>query len=125
MKIGVVLADDKECIRKGIRRILQHADGIVLLGEACDGEEAICLVERTQPDVVLMDIQLPGMDGLSATRCIKSDEELKNVPVIALTSYAMATDQQKAIEAGCSGHISKPFRIKEFLLFLFFYQKVI
>jgi len=72
-------------------------------------------VREKIPDLVLMDIQLPGMDGLRATRIIKEDSVIKDIPIVALTSYAMQGDETKAIEAGCAGYISKPIDTISFL----------
>ncbi|MBF0100315.1 MAG: response regulator [Desulfobacterales bacterium] len=83
--------------------------------EANDAVKGIELAKKIFPDVILMDIQLPGMDGLTATKLIASNPELKNIPVIALTSYAMNGDKKKAIEAGCKGYITKPINRKIFM----------
>jgi len=83
--------------------------------KAADAETGIRLVREQHPDLVLMDIRLPGMDGLHATRIIKQDPDLKDIPVIALTAQAMLGDQEKAEEAGCSGYISKPIDTRIFL----------
>ena len=76
--------------------------------EAGDAEAGIQVAREHLPDIILMDIQLPGMDGLEATRIIRKDPILSNIPVMALTSYAMQGDEQKAISAGCAGYIAKP-----------------
>ena len=83
--------------------------------EAFDAETAICLAREHQPFLILMDIQLPGMDGLEATQIIKADPKLKDIPVVALTGFAMQGDEEKAIGAGCDGYITKPIEIKEVL----------
>jgi len=83
--------------------------------EASDAHAGIELCRRHKPDLVLMDIQLPDMDGLTATRIIKEDELLKDVAVVALSAYAMEEDVQEAFNAGCSGYITKPFKIVDFL----------
>ena len=82
--------------------------------EAPDAETGMQLMRECQPDLVLMDVQLPGMNGLRATRMIKKDPAIKNIPVVALTSYAMQGDEEKAAEAGCTGYITKPIDIKAF-----------
>jgi two-component system cell cycle response regulator len=81
---------------------------------APDAETGIHLARMHRPDLILMDIQLPGLDGLSATRMIKSDEKLKHIPVVALTSYAMQGDDQKAQAAGCDGYVTKPIDTRTF-----------
>lgn len=73
-----------------------------------DAEQAISIVEKTSFDLILMDIELPGMDGLTLTRKLKSQELTKDIPIIALTAFAMKGDDQKALQAGCVGYISKP-----------------
>ncbi len=77
-----------------------------------NGEDAIRLAKETHPDLILMDIQLPAMDGYEATRRIKSDPEFKTIPIIAVTSFAMKGDKEKVVEAGCDGYIVKPIDIK-------------
>jgi CheY-like chemotaxis protein len=79
---------------------------------AATAEEGLNSAKSILPDLILMDIQLPGMDGLTATRVIKSDDELKTVPVIALTSFAMVGDREKAMAAGCDEYFPKPIDIK-------------
>lgn len=83
--------------------------------EAIDAETGIKLVREHQPDLILMDLQLPGMDGLTATRIIKEDPISKEIPIIALTSYAMEGDEEGAVEAGCAGYITKPIDTRSFL----------
>jgi two-component system cell cycle response regulator DivK len=79
--------------------------------EAEDGEEAIALTRQERPDLILMDLSLPRLDGWEATRRLKADADLKGIPVIALTAHAMAGDETKALDAGCDGYISKPINI--------------
>ena len=83
--------------------------------EASDAESGIQLARKNRPQLILMDIQLPGMDGLDATRLIKIDPDLKKIPIIAVASRAM-DDDRKAIEAGCDGYISKPIDTRGFLI---------
>lgn len=75
---------------------------------AQDAEQAISIIERTPLDLILMDIELPGMDGLTLTRKLKAEEKTTHIPVVALTAFAMKGDDQKASQAGCSGYITKP-----------------
>jgi two-component system, cell cycle response regulator DivK len=77
--------------------------------EAHDGEQALAMARSQRPDLILMDIQLPVVDGYEATRSIKRDPELKHIPVIAVTSYALSGDEQKAREAGCDAYVAKPY----------------
>jgi len=80
-----------------------------------DAETGIELARAHRPDLILMDVQLPGMDGLAATRLIKADQAMCDIPVVALTAYAMKKDEEEAERAGCSGYITKPFHLKSFL----------
>jgi two-component system cell cycle response regulator DivK len=83
--------------------------------EATDGEQGVELAKSKKPDLILMDVQMPKMDGLEATRILKADATTSNIPVLALTSYAMKGDKERILEAGCDGYIAKPIDIKEFL----------
>lgn len=78
------------------------------VGKAVDAEEAQEILQHTVPDLILMDIALPGMDGLTLTRKLKADPRLQHVPIVALTAFAMKGDDRKALEAGCDGYITKP-----------------
>ncbi len=114
MKIKTILVvEDNELNMKLVRDILKIGKYNVL--EATDAESGIQLARDQHPDLVLMDIQLPGMDGLCATKTIKEDPSLKDIPIVALTSYAMQGDREKAIEAGCAGYIAKPIDTRTFL----------
>ena len=83
--------------------------------EAVNGEDGVKLAHSERPDLILMDIQLPIIDGYEATRRIKGSAELKSIPIIAVTSYALSGDQTKARAAGCDGYVSKPFSPRELL----------
>lgn len=80
--------------------------------EAVNGVEGVEKAKTGKPDLILMDIQLPEMDGLEATRRIKSDDSLKNIPIIAVTAFAMKGDRERIIEAGCNDYLTKPVDIK-------------
>ena len=82
---------------------------------AADAEEGLACARSEIPDLILMDIQLPGMDGLEATAQLKRDEATRNIPVIALTALAMKGDEERIRAAGCNGYIAKPMHYKEFL----------
>ena len=82
--------------------------------QATSAEDGLKLARQCSPDLVLMDLSLPGMDGLTATRILKSDPQTRNLTVIALTAHAMRSDQNKALDAGCDGYVSKPIDIKTF-----------
>jgi CheY-like chemotaxis protein len=109
----VLVIEDNELNMKLVRSMLQLRHYQVL--EAEDAETGIQIAREHLPDIILMDIQLPGMDGLEATRIIRKDPVLSNIPVMALTSYAMQGDEQKAISAGCAGYIAKPIDTRTFL----------
>jgi two-component system cell cycle response regulator DivK len=93
--------------------LLQSAGHVVL--SAVDAETGLTLARTEQPDLVLMDIQLPGMDGLQATGLLKQDETTSSIPVIALTALAMKGDEERIRAAGCDGYIAKPLDYKGFL----------
>ncbi len=83
--------------------------------EARDGETGVELAKKEKPDLIIMDIQLPGMDGLTATKLIREDPTMNNVCIIAVTAHAMKGDEENFIKAGCSAYIPKPIVIKDFL----------
>ena len=109
----VLVIEDNPLNMKLMRSLLQLGDFDML--EAPDAESGIELAKKIKPDLILMDIQLPGMDGLSAAQIIRNDPSLKEVPIVAITSYAMHGDEQKAKSAGCSGYIAKPIDTRNFL----------
>jgi len=109
----ILVVEDNELNMKLVRGPIKIGKYGML--EAIDAESGIEQIREQRPDLVLMDIQLPGMDGLSATKIIKEDPALKDIPVVALTSYAMQGDEEKALEAGCSGYIAKPIDTRKFL----------
>jgi two-component system cell cycle response regulator DivK len=103
----ILVVEDQADNRRILRDLLGNA-GYELV-EAESGEEAITAVAARHPDLILMDIQLPVMDGYEATRRIRSKPELGSVPIIAVTSYALAGDEAKALAVGCTAYITKPF----------------
>ena len=114
MKIKTILVvEDNKLNMKLVRGLIKIGKYNML--EANDAELGIQLIREQMPDLVLMDIQLPGMDGLSATKIIKEDPDLKDIPIVALTSYAMQGDKEKALAAGCTGYIAKPIDTRKFL----------
>jgi CheY-like chemotaxis protein len=112
-RITVLVVEDNPLNMKLVRALLSK--GPYDIQEAGDGETALQLAASLQPGLILMDIQLPGMDGLTATRLIRANEKLAKTPIVALTSYAMEGDREKALEAGCNGYISKPIDTRNFL----------
>jgi len=109
----VLIIEDDELNQKLVKEILRVGNYRAI--EAMDAETGIQMARRHKPDLILMDVHLPKMDGLSATRLIKSDEDLKQIPIVALTALAMPEDLGKALEAGCDDYVSKPFRIEDLL----------
>ena len=114
MAQSVILSvEDHESNRKIIRDLFTRKGYRVI--EAVDGEEAVRMAKREKPDLILMDVQLPKMDGYEATRRIKADPELSHIPILAVTSYALSGDKEQALEAGCDDYVAKPFRPRELL----------
>jgi len=116
----ILLVEDQEDARRIVRDLLAVSD--YELVEATTGEEGLALAERERPDLILMDIQLPGLDGYEVTRRIQANPALNHIPIIAVTSYALSGDEQKAYAAGCNGYVTKPFsprvllaKIREYL----------
>jgi two-component system cell cycle response regulator DivK len=103
----ILLVEDQEDNRRLLRDLLGSAGYQTL--EAETGEAGLALTKSQRPDLILMDIQLPGLDGYEAIRRIKADSELRQIPVIAVTAYVLAGDDVRASEAGCDGYITKPF----------------
>jgi len=112
-KKTVLVIEDNALNMKLVRTLLLLGRYHVL--EAEDAETGLRLLRDHRPDLILMDIQLPGMDGLTATGIIKNDPELKGIPVVATTSYAMEGDEQRALKGRCDGYISKPVETRTFL----------
>lgn len=110
---SILVIEDNELNMKLMRGIFSI--GKYRLIEAFDAETGIRLAREHLPFLILMDIQLPGMDGLKATRIIKSDPQLKDIPVVALTGFAMQGDEEKARKSGCEGYITKPIDIQDLL----------
>jgi DNA-binding NarL/FixJ family response regulator len=113
--IRVLLADDQSLIRAGFRLLIDSADDLEVVGEACDGAEAVRLARRERADVVLMDIRMPGVDGLEATRRIAADDDLAGVKVIILTTFEADEYVYQAIRAGASGFLVKDSEPAELL----------
>jgi DNA-binding NarL/FixJ family response regulator len=107
MTIRVAIADDQALVRAGFVSLLGNADDLAVVGEAADGREAVELVRKVRPDVVLMDVRMPRMDGLEATRAIVGDPELATVRVVVLTTYELDQYVYEALRAGASGFLTK------------------
>jgi DNA-binding NarL/FixJ family response regulator len=105
--IRVLLADDQALVRAGFRALLDAQQDIEVVGEAADGAEAVRLAARHRPDVVLMDIRMPGLDGLAATRLIAADPALSGVRIVILTTFDLDEYVFEALRAGASGFLVK------------------
>jgi len=101
----ILVVEDVDVNRDLVVQLLEDDYEVI---EAVDGEEAVALAGKERPDLILMDLSLPVMDGWEATRQIKANDDLKSVPVIALTAHAMKGDEEKAKAAGCNDYMSKP-----------------
>ena len=113
MNKRILVVEDQEDNRQILRDLLTSAD-LEVIG-AADGEAGLAAAAAHRPDLILMDIQLPGLDGYEATRRIKADAVLHTIPVIVVTSYALAGDDGKARAAGCDAFVSKPFSPRQLL----------
>ncbi len=116
----ILIVEDHEDNRQILRDLLTSAG--YAMSEAGDGEAALAAVQARRPDLILMDIQLPLLDGYEVTRRIKSDPDLQDIPIVVVSSYALSGDEVKAREAGCDAYVTKPYsprrllaKIKEFL----------
>ena len=113
-KIKVIIADDSDFVRDGMKIILDVDDDFEVIGCASNGREAIELAERNKPDVFLMDIQMPVMDGIAATqeiRKIEKAERRQRLPIIAVTARAMFGDKERIIENQLDDYIAKPYNL--------------
>src|SRR3954452_15645088 len=113
MSKTILVVEDTEDNRQLLRDLLGGA-GYILI-EAEDGASGVAMADEHRPDLILMDIQLPVMDGYEATRRIKARPALQHIPIIAVTSYALSGDEAKAREAGCDGYVAKPFSPRQLL----------
>ena len=109
----ILIVEDNEMNADMLSRRLRRRGFEV--SHAMDGEEGISMVRELEPDLVLMDLNLPRLDGWEATRRIKADDGTKGIPVIALTAHAMQGDEEKALEAGCDDYDTKPVNFKRLL----------
>jgi len=109
----ILIVEDNEMNRDMLSRRLERKGYEILL--AVDGEQGIAVARASAPDLILMDMSLPVVDGWEATRRMKSDELLRKIPIIALTAHAMANDRDKALEAGCDDYDTKPIELPRLL----------
>jgi two-component system, cell cycle response regulator DivK len=110
----ILVVEDQEDNRQILRDLLANAG--YRLTEAENGEQALAAVEQQAPDLILMDIQLPVLDGYEATRRIKANPSLRAIPIIAVTSYALSGDEDKARAAGCDDFVPKPYSPRQLLI---------
>jgi two-component system cell cycle response regulator DivK len=113
MAKSVLIVEDNELNMKLFNDLLQ-ANGYRTL-QTKDGREAVDIARANRPDLILMDIQLPEISGLEITRILKDDPDLRSIPVIAVTAFAMKGDEEKIREGGCEGYIAKPISVANFL----------
>jgi two-component system cell cycle response regulator DivK len=109
----ILVVEDNEMNRDMLSRRLQRRGYEVIV--AVDGGEGLALAQSQRPDLILMDMSLPVVDGWQATRCLKAAPETRSIPIIALTAHAMATDRDKAVEAGCDDYDTKPVELPRLL----------
>ncbi|MDP9191924.1 MAG: response regulator [Acidobacteriota bacterium] len=113
---NILVVEDNDMNMQLVEFLLE--EGGYRIVKATSGEEALAITRDgpgVAPDLILMDIHLPGMDGLSVVRAIKSDERTSRIPILALTAHAMRGDKDRFLEAGCDGYISKPIDVKTFI----------
>ena len=115
MTIRVAIADDQPLVRAGFTTMVSYADDLVMVGEAGSGADAVAVAKRVRPDVFLMDIRMPGLDGLDATRRITGDPELAGVRIIMLTTFDLDDYVYEALRSGASGFLLKDARPEDIL----------
>jgi two-component system cell cycle response regulator DivK len=120
MSSRILVIEDQEDNRWILRKLLTSAGYNVI--EAATGDEGVAKAESELPDLIVMDVQLPGIDGYEATRRIKGQLALRHIPIVIVTSYALSGDEEKAWEAGCDAYLAKPYnqhdllaRVREYL----------
>jgi len=113
MRKCILVVEDRKDNRQILRDLLTNGGYDTI--EAENGQDAITAAEANHPDLILMDIQLPLLDGYEATRRIKSNPDLKSIPIIVVTSYALSGDEEKARSAGCDDYVAKPYSPRQLL----------
>ena len=109
----ILYIEDNEYNRKIVRQLISHTPYRLI--EANDGESGVDLAQRDPPDLILMDVQLPRMSGLDATRALKAHPRTSHIPIIVITSFALSGDREKAAEAGADSYLAKPYSPRELL----------
>ena len=110
---AILYTEDNEYNRKIVRQLLSRSSYRLI--EAHDGEAGVAMARSELPDLILMDVQLPKMSGLDATRVLRADPRTLHIPIIVITSYALIGDRDKAMQAGASGYLAKPYSPRELL----------
>jgi two-component system cell cycle response regulator DivK len=113
MSKRILVIEDTENNRRILNDLLTNAGFEVI--EAIDGEKGVAMAAAQRPDLILMDIQLPQVSGLEVTRWIKDDPELRSIPVVAVTAFAMKGDEERIREGGCEAYLSKPISVGKFI----------
>ncbi len=113
MSKRVLVVEDNDMNMQLVEYLLEEGGFQIL--KATSGEEALSVTSKVIPDLILMDIHLPGMDGLSVVREMKANQRTMGIPILALTAHAMRGDRDRFLEAGCDGYISKPIDVKSFI----------
>ena len=113
MERVILIVEDDQKNLKLVRDLLQVSGYVTL--EATNGQQGIEIAREKKPDLILMDIQMPIMDGLKATMILKGNEDTSGIHIVAMTAYAMKGDEEKILEAGCDEYITKPIEIRKFL----------
>ena len=113
--IRALLVDDEEPARLRLRSLLSEHPDVEIVGEAGDGEEALQMITETRPDLVFLDVMMPGRNGIDVCREIKSDPALKHIKVVMLTALGAEEDRPRALDAGASDYFTKPFRSTKLL----------
>ena len=109
----ILYIEDNEYNRKIVRQLVSHTP--YQLVEAIDGESGVTVAQQELPDLILMDVQLPKMSGLDATRALKGDPRTRHIPIIVITSFALSGDREKAAEAGADSYLAKPYSPRELM----------
>ena len=113
MRKHILVVEDQEDNRRILRDLLTNAGYEII--EAENGEQALAVTARERPDLILMDIQLPEVSGLEVTKWLKEDDDLRAIPIIAVTAFAMKGDEQKIRDGGCEAYIAKPISVASFM----------
>lgn len=109
----ILYIEDNEYNRKIVRQLLSRSSSRLI--EAADGETGVALAQLERPDLILMDVQLPRMSGLDATRLLRADPLTNHIPIVVITSYALSGDREKAMRAGAANYLAKPYSPSELL----------